>query len=328
MRRLNRTVSIILLVTFVAAVADWPAAMAQSGQGEYRVGAGDTIFMSAPQRPDLNRELAVDAEGNVELPLIGKVNVNGLTASEIENKLLQALRQYYPSINRLQVTVTEAVSQMIYVSGEVQSPGRYAFSKSVNVWEAIREAGGPLGTAQLDNIRIIKDRSRGGTSVMVNVLAAIEGGTMDQLPELEAGDTVIVPAEQDIYTGSYGVNVFGAVANPGTYRLTAGQDLVSAVLVAGGPIAYAELKKVKIIRPRSDGSNETVEINMENFLNHGDPAANPKLKPGDTVNVPQKTRLLQLAAADFPTLLGLVTALATTALLFITINNETQNTTN
>ena len=325
MRRLNRIVSSVLLVTFIAAVADLPLALAQPAEGQYRVGGGDTIFMSAPQRPDLNRELTVDPEGNVELPLIGKISVNGLTATEIENKLLQALRQYYPSITRLQITVTEAVSQVIYVSGEVRAPGRYTFANTVTVWEAIREAGGPLGTAQLDNVRIIKDRSRGGTSVMVNVLAAIEGGTMENLPELEAGDTVIIPAEQDVYTGSYGVNVFGAVVRPGTYRLTAGQDLISAVLIAGGPIAFADLKKIKIIRPRADGSNETVEINMTAFLEHGDPAANPKLKPGDTVNVPQKGRLIQLATSDFPTLLGLITAFATTALLIVTINDRANN---
>ena len=322
MCRLNRIVSTVLLVTFMVAVVDLPLALAQPAEGEYRVGPGDTIFMSAPQRPDLNRELAVDADGNVELPLIGKVNVTGLTAPEIEGKLLQSLRQYYPSITRLQITVTAAVSQVIYVSGEVRLPGRYTFANTVNVWEAIREAGGPLGTAQLDNIRIIKDRTRGGTSVMVNVLAAIEGGTMENLPELDPGDTVIVPAEQDIYTGSYGVHVFGAVLRPGTYRLTAGQDLVSAVLIAGGPELLAELGRVKIIRPRTDGSNQAVEINFENFLNHGDPAGNPKLKPGDTVNVPRKSRVLQIAASDPRTLLGLITAVAATALLFISLNNE------
>jgi len=118
------------------------------------------------------------------------------------------------------------------------------------------------------------------------------------------------------------VNVFGAVVRPGTYRLTAGQDLVSAVLIAGGPVLLAELSKIKIIRPRGDGSNETVEINMENFLNHGDPAANPKLKPGDTVNIPRKSRVLQIAASDPRTLLGLITAVASTALLFIALTNE------
>jgi len=325
MRSLNRTISIILLVTFFAAVLDWPLAMAQPGTGEYRVGPGDTIFVSVPQRPDLNREFTVDEEGNVEIPLIGKVNVSGLTAAEIQGKVLRAMRDYYPSLTQLQVTITEAVSQIVYVTGEVRLPGRYTFTKTMNVWEVIREAGGPLGAAQLDNVRIIKDRSRGGTSHIVNVLAAIEGGTIEDLPELEPGDTIVVPTTEDVYTGSYGINVFGAVVRPGIYRLTAGQDLVSAVLVAGGPVAFAELKSVKIIRPRADGSNETVEINMEDFLNHGDPASNPKLKPGDTVNIPQKSRLIQLATADFRTLLGLITALATTTLLFITINNESSN---
>src|SRR5690242_17920840 len=57
---------------------------------DYRVGPGDHIYLSVPQRPDLNRQLTVGDDGNVNLPLVGNVQVKGLSKTEIESKLLQA----------------------------------------------------------------------------------------------------------------------------------------------------------------------------------------------------------------------------------------------
>jgi polysaccharide export outer membrane protein len=320
----RRALAVLTIAVWTSSLIGPPlAAWAQQTLGpDYRVGPGDRIFLSVPQRQDLSRELVVKEDGSVTLPLIGEVVVTGLTAREIEAKLLQALRDYYPSVNRVQITITEAVSQIIYVTGQVRNPGKYTFAKTVNVWELLREAGGPSENASLDNVRIVKDRSRGGTTKIVNVLAAIEGGSVDNLPDLEAGDTVIVPTVEEVYTGTFGVNVFGAVVRPGVYRLQARQDLASAVLLAGGPIQLAELKRVALIRPRGDGTYMTIRVNMANFLDHGDPFGNPKLQPGDTVHIPRKSALVQLATSDVGTLLSMITAIATTTLLVIAIRDQ------
>jgi len=323
----RRAAAVLTMAAFAAGTLQVPlAAWAQEGiSPDYRVGPGDRIFLSVPQRPDMSRELIVQEDGAVTLPLIGQVAIGGLTAREIEAKLLQALRDYYPSVSRAQITITEAVSQIIYVTGQVRNPGKYTFPNTVNVWELLREAGGPSESAALDNVRIVKDRSRGGTTTIVNVLAAIEGGSVDNLPDLEAGDTVIVPTIEEVYTGTFGVNVFGAVVRPGVYRLQARQDLASAVLLAGGPVEVAELKKVAVIRPRGDGTYQTIRVNMVSFLDHGDPFGNPKLQPGDTVHIPRKGALVQLATSDVQTLLSMITAIATTTLLVIAIRDQTRN---
>lgn len=323
MTAIRRIIASFVTVTFLAAVLQVPLAAAQEAlSSSYRVGPGDRVLVTVPQRPDLTRELTVSNEGTVTLPLIGDVQVGGLTASEIQTRILQALSEYYPSVNRIEVTITEAISQLIYISGQVRLPGKYAFTTSVNVWEAIREAGGPMPEASLDNVRIIKDRSRGGASMVVNVFAAIENGSIESLPDLDPGDTVIVPTLQETYTGSYGVNVMGAVVRPGTYRLQARQDLIGAVLQAGGPSALAQLKNVTVVRPRADGTISVVKLNLNDYLEKGDPIANPKLYPGDTVNIAAKSQLARLA--DIPTLLSITTALGTLVLLWITVKNEVE----
>jgi len=304
-------------VSFAGAQVQQPAVSASPG-AEYRVGPGDHLFLSVPQRQDLNRELTIGDKGEVSLPLVGDVVVAGLTKGEIETRLLQSLREFYPSIKSVEVTVTRALSNVIFVSGDVKVPGKYSFNEPLNVWEAIREAGGPIGTAALTNVRVVQDRSRGGQSFVVDVQAALDGGSVENLPMLKPGDTVLVPAKEEVYTGTVGVNVFGSVVRPGAYPLSARQDLMSALMVAGGPSPGAKLSNIRIVRPESDGTAQTIKINLDDFINKGDMTDNPRLYSGDTIHVAHKT----FSAANVSVILGFITAIGTIALLYYTIQNE------
>lgn len=319
----RRCIAAVLCVAFLTAVLDLPA-LAQTAftPTSYRVGVGDRIFISVEQRPDLNRELVIEEGGAVTLPLIGEVTVAGLTIKEMEQKLLSALQDYYPSVNRIEITIREAVSQVIYITGQVGAPGKYNFHKAPNLWEAIREAGGAAPTASLDAVRVVKDRTKGGRSTQYNVQRALETGSIEDLPDLEAGDTVIVPALAESYTGSFGVNVFGYVVAPGTYKLQGAQDLVTAILQAGGPVPGASLEKVNIIRPHPDGSIVTITVQFTNFLEFGDPYSNPKLKPGDTIYLPRRGVLKQLTGAELAVLLGLMTATLSAIAVILAISDR------
>jgi protein involved in polysaccharide export with SLBB domain len=288
---------------------------------EYRVGPGDHIYMSVPQRPDLNRQLAVNDAGAVNLPLVGNVPVKGLNKVEIEAKLLQSLREYYPSVTSVTITVTQALSNVIFVSGEVRFPGKYSFPTDVNVWEAIREAGGPVPSATLSSVRVVTDRSRGGASTLVDVQSAIETGSVESLPMLKPGDTIIVPGSEESYTGTSGVNVTGAVLKPGNYRLTGRQDLMGAILMAGGPSDRADLSSVRLIRPDEDNRANTQKLNLNKFLEDGKMESNPKLRPGDTIEVGKK----RFTGRDVGLILSFVTALGTLVLLYYSIQDEASN---
>lgn len=330
----GRVLVIAFSIVFTFAVVSPAPVHAQAGKSEnqtgtsatdYRVGAGDHIYLSVPQRPDLNRQLAVGEDGNVNLPLVGNVNVRGLNKTEIETKLLQALREYYPSVNKVEVNISQALSNVVFVAGEVRFPGKYSFPEtSVNMWEAIREAGGPSPTANLSSVRVVQDRSRGGQSQLIDVQAAIENGTVQNLPILRPGDTVIVPGAEELYTGSAGVNVTGAVIRPGNYRLTGRGDLVGAILLAGGPNERANLSNVHLIRPDNDGKTETYKIDLNDFLKKGKMESNPKLRAGDTVTIQNRS----FTGRDLSLVLSFVTALGTLVLLYYTIQNEASSSNN
>jgi protein involved in polysaccharide export with SLBB domain len=321
----GRALGIVMAIVYTTMALSSGTAFAQPPKdssplgAEYRVGPGDHIYMSVPQRPDLNRQLAVSEGGTVNLPLVGNVAVRGLNKIEIEAKLLQSLREYYPSVTSVQISITQALSNVIFVSGEVRFPGKYSFPTDVNVWEAIREAGGPVPSANLSSVRVVTDRSRGGTSTLVDVQSSIETGSVEALPILKPGDTLIVPGAEELYTGSSGVNVTGAVIRPGNYRLTGRQDLMGAILMAGGPSDRANLSSVRLIRPDSAGRvAETYKVNVNRFLEDGKMESNPKLRAGDTIEVGKKT----FTGRDVGLILSFVTALGTLVLLYYTIQNE------
>ena len=96
------------------------------------------------------------------------------------------------------------------------------------------------------------------------------------------------------------------------------QDLVGAILMAGGPSDRANLSKVRLIRPDDDGRAEMQRINLNKFLEKGQIDSNPKLRPGDTVEVGKKG----FTGRDMTLLLSFVTALGTAVLLYYSIQRE------
>jgi polysaccharide export outer membrane protein len=186
------------------------------------------------------------------------------------------------------------------------------------LWAAIREAGGPTGTASLADVRVVKDGSKGGTSRVVDVQHAVENGAVDSLPLLEEGDTVIIgSSEEATYTGTFGINIFGEVNSPGMYRLQAKQDLSSALLLAGGPTDRAKLTDVRVVRAKPEGGFQTYELNLEDYLKKGKSDQNIMLQAGDTVTIP-KQNSLAYAFKNNPGLVFTILASLTTIVVLIT----------
>jgi protein involved in polysaccharide export with SLBB domain len=254
---------------------------------DVRLRPGDGIEIIVPQRSELDRRLVVDEEGRVSLPIIGDVMIGGLSVAEAEDVLLRALREIYPSIQALSVNlIGEESRRMIYVHGQVVTPGKYGFEKNPNVWEAIREAGGATSTAALETVRIIRAEGEGQRTFLVDLQAAIESGNLNDLPVLEPGDAVIVPESTAIHAGTGSVRVIGAVRTPGPYVLSGEKTLLDAILASGGTADNANLKKVTVIRSLPDGAQMTLTLDFKRYLDTGDIRHNPLILPDDTVHVP------------------------------------------
>ncbi|MCX5752682.1 MAG: polysaccharide biosynthesis/export family protein, partial [Candidatus Krumholzibacteria bacterium] len=88
---MKRNGTIAVAALFLAAILIAAALPAQ----DVRLRRGDSIRLEVPQREDLGRILTVDAKGDVSLPIVGAIRVEGLTMEEARGALLRALQDMY-----------------------------------------------------------------------------------------------------------------------------------------------------------------------------------------------------------------------------------------
>jgi polysaccharide export outer membrane protein len=306
----DRTRYLILCLLLMAAFS--ALLPAQAAAQEIRLRRGDRLQLTVPERQEMNRQLVVGDNGSVTIPVIGDIDVQGLTLSEARDLILRRLTEIYTSIRNINLTVVgDESKRYIYVHGQVLTPGRYEFANNPNVWEAVREAGGALPTAGLETVRIIRASDSDRRTFLVNLQQVIENGNFESLPVLKPGDTVIIPEKAVQYTGNDAVRVIGAVVNPSSYKLSGDKTLVDAILAAGGPTENADLSNVRVIRHLAEGSVVTYEIDFKEYLENGDSRQNPPIHPDDTVSIPSEQNVLRVILTDPAFLLGTITAAAT-----------------
>ena len=87
--------------------------------------------------------------------------------------------------------------------GHVQRPGIYSIPSSYGLIDLISSAGGPLGTARLSDVRIIRSNQQ---VINVDVESFIKTGDSDLLPLMQPGDTIIISGSAyDVFTRFLGI---------------------------------------------------------------------------------------------------------------------------
>ena len=91
------------------------------------------------------------------------------------------------------------------------------------------------------------------------------------------------------------VNVWGQVLTPGVHLIYDGTDFASLISIVGGPKEGANFKKLRLYREIPDKEGQVVyNINFQDFIMTGDRSNFIKIKPNDTIIVPQKFSFLLL----------------------------------
>jgi len=287
---------------------------------DYMIGVGDVLQLNVLQEPELDGSLTVRPDGTVAIPRVGAVGVADLTVSEAEEIIRQKLRLFDPSINDVSLTVTEYNALRIYVLGAVATPGPHTFTSSPTLWDAIRVAGGPLDSANLNLVRLVRQLD-GITEMSTYNLSAVRTGQGD-LPDvvLGPGDTVFVPVREGAaqVPADIGVQVFGNVVTPSTVHLTEPTRLLTILMMAGSPLVDSKLDEVWWVHRESNNQYLANRVNLELYLEKGSLAGNPLVYPGDTIHVPQRKPSQFLAAIGV--FLGIALTVSTLALTINRIN--------
>jgi polysaccharide export outer membrane protein len=168
-----------------------PAApTAPSTVADYRLVAGDKLRIEVYKDAQLSQSLQIRPDGKITLPLVGDIAAAGRTSNELRDAIASSLKEY--NTNPLvTVIVVETVPPLIYVTGEVNSPGSQPLVGDLTVLQALAAAGGFKDFAKKNDIRVQRKTASGITTLRFNYKDAVNGR---QKPiHLQPGDTIIVP---------------------------------------------------------------------------------------------------------------------------------------
>jgi polysaccharide export outer membrane protein len=156
---------------------------------EYRISHQDILQISVFQINDLNSAVQVSQDGNITLPLVGKVQVAGKTTSEAEQLIAGKLRQKYLQSPQVSVSV-KAYGKRITISGEVKSPRVLPDDGATTLSQAIANAGGKSEIADSSRVHVARSRDQHVQDELYN-LDDIQAGKVTD-PLLKGGDIVVV----------------------------------------------------------------------------------------------------------------------------------------
>jgi len=169
---------------------------AQSGipsdSDQYVIGPEDILYIHVWREDALSRTVPVRMDGNISLPIIQEIKAAGLTPLQLKEVLTMKLKEFIESPN-VSVTVTEANSFKVYVSGQIKTPGVYRLRSETTILEIIPMAGGFTDWANQKKILIIRKENGKEKRITVNYKKIMKGGDPGSNIILKAGDSIIVP---------------------------------------------------------------------------------------------------------------------------------------
>jgi len=275
-RRLARGVAFVLATSLIAALpfANAQAATAKAatapsvaapGVDQSRIGAGDTIRITVYQSPDLSLETRVNEGGAISYPLLGQVQLGGLTINAAEAHIASELkRRDFVKDPQVIIVVTQVRANQVNVLGQVGKPGRYPLDLvGMRMTEVLALAGGVVAGAGSDTV-VVQGQRDGRPFRHEADLPKLfaPGGSADDIVMMP-GDTIWVDRAPQIY-------MYGEIQHPGVIRLERGMTVMQAVAAGGGATPRGTLKGLKVTRHGADGKTQTLEPSMEDTLKDGD----------------------------------------------------------
>ena len=213
-----------------------------------KLGAGDLLEVSVYNVPELASKVRVSNTGDVYLPLIDYVHVDGLTQEEAQTLIQKRLEDGgFVRSPHVTIFVDEAASQGVTVIGEVTKPGIYPDSADHKLYEVLSMAGGFTPSASRQIVVIRRNQTNPVRIDLPRNLGDDLSGNIDIMP----GDTITIPRAPVIY-------VVGDVGRPSGLLVDNGSlTVLQALALAGGANRTAKLGDARILHKGPAGVMET-----------------------------------------------------------------------
>lgn len=218
---------------------------------DYRLGAGDAIGVQVYQSPDLSVDARVSESGVISYPLVGSVQIGGLTISEAEKKIADALRAgRFVKVPQVNIVLRQVRGNQVAVLGQVSRPGRFPLETfNTRVSDMLAAAGGTTATG--DDVLIVTGQRDGKPFRQVIDIPGLflnEKSADDII--LAGGDTLYVNKAPMFY-------IYGEAQRPGPYRIERGMTVMQALAQGGGPTVRGSENRLRL--HRRDAAGKVVE---------------------------------------------------------------------
>ncbi len=225
-----------------------PTQTTSDSSGLVKLGPGDLLEVNVYNVPELTSKVRVSNAGDVYLPLIDYVHVDGLTQEEAQTVIEKRLEDGgFVRSPHVTIFVDEAASQGVTILGEVAKPGIYPDVADHKLFEMISQAGGFTQSASRKIAVLRKTQAEPIRIELARNLADDVSGNI----EIQPGDTITIPRAPIIY-------VVGDVGHPAGFQVDNGTlTVLEALALAGGTNHTAKLGSARILHKGPAGTTES-----------------------------------------------------------------------
>ena len=230
---------------------------------EYKIGPKDLLEISVFGQDELNKTVRVSEDGKITFPLLGEVEVKGLTKVELEKKLSRLLEENYLHNPQVTIFIREHQSKIVSVLGAVKNPGHYEILGRQTLLHIISKAGGLTNETGEDIIIMRQSQDGSNISLKISIDGLFLKGDPDLNIPLQPNDIINVPIDKIVH-----VYVFGQVKNPGALDVKKSNipTLLRAIAQAGGFSERASKGGVIIKRKDESGNEKTTKVNVKDII--------------------------------------------------------------
>lgn len=158
----------------------------------YTVNPGDILEISVWNEEALQKELRVLSDGSVSFPLAGNLSVVGKSIPQIQTALKEKLAEFVADpVVTVSVKATEG--NLIYVIGQVKTPGQFIMYQPLDVMQALSLAGGLTAFAKANSIKILRHHGDKSEAIEFEYGEVESGDKLENNHLLQSGDVVVVP---------------------------------------------------------------------------------------------------------------------------------------
>ncbi|MDB5799660.1 MAG: polysaccharide export protein EpsE [Rhodocyclales bacterium] len=234
-----------------------------AGNAEYLLGAGDVVRVTVHQNPDLTTEARISENGVISFPLIGSVNLGGLSVTAAEQRIASQLRDgrfvLQPQVTLLPLQMR---SNLVTVLGNVNHPGRYPLdSAGLRLSDMLAMAGGVMPTgADIVTLQRTVDGKRQTRQVDIPRMFRPDGEGDEVLMN---NDTIFVGPAPTFY-------IYGEVQKPGAFKLERQMSVMQGLATGGGVTLRGTVRGLVVHRRSADGKLLVVTPGLDDILQPDD----------------------------------------------------------